>query len=135
MLGHESSEDSFLTLGRSPSFPSQVVSTLPTEEAWAGKRVNYGKDRCAYVPKAQQAAVQAAQAQAQAAVGVSIPNSPFLGLASPVFGMALHGIGGIGAGGPGGMHSPATMQMSQIGLEALQLQQSGNRTVSLAFSS
>ena len=33
-------------------FP-QVVATLPTEPAWAGKRVNYGKDRCAYVPKNQ----------------------------------------------------------------------------------
>ncbi|PWN89865.1 hypothetical protein FA10DRAFT_99088 [Acaromyces ingoldii] len=32
----------------------KVVSTLPTEPAWAGKRVNYGKDRCAYVPKSQQ---------------------------------------------------------------------------------
>jgi len=42
----------------------QVVNTLPTEPAWAGKRVNYGKDRCAYIPKSQQAAAQAAQAVA-----------------------------------------------------------------------
>ncbi|KAH9976376.1 hypothetical protein BGW80DRAFT_1457175 [Lactifluus volemus] len=41
-----------------------VVNTLPTEPAWAGKRVNYGKDRCAYIPKSQQAAAQAAQAVA-----------------------------------------------------------------------
>jgi hypothetical protein len=40
------------------------VNTLPTEPAWAGKRVNYGKDRCAYIPKSQQAAAQAAQAVA-----------------------------------------------------------------------
>jgi len=40
------------------------VNTLPTEPAWAGKRVNYGKDRCAYIPKSQQAAAQAAQAAA-----------------------------------------------------------------------
>ncbi|CAD6910572.1 unnamed protein product [Tilletia controversa] len=32
----------------------KVVATLPTEPAWAGKRVHYGKDRCAYVPKSQQ---------------------------------------------------------------------------------
>jgi hypothetical protein len=27
---------------------TKVVNTLPTEPAWAGKRVNYGKDRCIY---------------------------------------------------------------------------------------
>lgn len=32
----------------------KVVSMLPNEPAWAGKRVNYGKDRCAYIPKSQQ---------------------------------------------------------------------------------
>jgi RNA recognition motif-containing protein len=46
------------------SFFFKVVNTLPTEPAWAGKRVNYGKDRCAYIPKSQQAAAQAAQAVA-----------------------------------------------------------------------
>lgn len=40
------------------------MNTLPTEPAWQGKRVNYGKDRCAYIPKSQQAAAQAAQAAA-----------------------------------------------------------------------
>ncbi|KAG8862567.1 hypothetical protein FRB96_001124 [Tulasnella sp. 330] len=33
------------------STATKVVATLPTEPAWAGKRVNYGKDRCAYVPR------------------------------------------------------------------------------------
>ncbi|KAL5512583.1 hypothetical protein ACEPAG_3236 [Sanghuangporus baumii] len=46
------------------STATKVVATLPTEPAWAGKRVNYGKDRCAYIPKSQQAAAQAAQAAA-----------------------------------------------------------------------
>ncbi|KAM5537987.1 hypothetical protein V8D89_008463 [Ganoderma adspersum] len=46
------------------STATKVVNTLPTEPAWAGKRVNYGKDRCAYIPKSQQAAAQAAQAAA-----------------------------------------------------------------------
>lgn len=46
------------------STATKVVNTLPTEPAWQGKRVNYGKDRCAYIPKSQQAAAQAAQAAA-----------------------------------------------------------------------
>lgn len=46
------------------SVATKVVNTLPTEPAWAGKRVNYGKDRCAYIPKSQQAAAQQAQAAA-----------------------------------------------------------------------
>jgi hypothetical protein len=55
----------------------QVVSTLPTEPAWAGKRVNYGKDRCAYIPKSQQAAAQQAQAvAAQSLVAQSASMSP-----------------------------------------------------------
>ncbi|PWN25733.1 hypothetical protein BDZ90DRAFT_208581, partial [Jaminaea rosea] len=32
----------------------QVVSQLPQEPEWANRRVNFGKDRCAYVPKSQQ---------------------------------------------------------------------------------
>jgi RNA recognition motif-containing protein len=28
----------------------KVVATLPSEEAWAEKRVSYGKDRCAFRP-------------------------------------------------------------------------------------
>lgn len=31
-----------------------VVATLPLEPKWKGKRINYGKDRCSYVPKGQQ---------------------------------------------------------------------------------
>ncbi|KAJ7072980.1 RNA-binding protein Nrd1 [Mycena amicta] len=46
------------------SIATKVVNTLPTDPAWAGKRVNYGKDRCAYVPKSQQAAAHQAQAAA-----------------------------------------------------------------------
>ncbi|KAF8575220.1 hypothetical protein K439DRAFT_1370433 [Ramaria rubella] len=67
------------------STATKVVATLPTEPAWAGKRVNYGKDRCAYVPKSQQAAAAAAQvaaaqslvAQSAAASLQSFPHSPF----------------------------------------------------------
>lgn len=54
----------------------QVVATLPTEPAWAGRRVNYGKDRCAYIPKSQQAAAAAAQvAAAQSLVAQSAAAS------------------------------------------------------------
>ena len=42
----------------------KVVNTLRTEPPWADKHVNYGKDRCAYIPKSQQTATQAAQAAA-----------------------------------------------------------------------
>lgn len=67
------------------STATKVVATLPTEPAWAGKRVNYGKDRCAYVPKSQQAAAAAAQvaaaqslvAQSAAASLQSFPHTPF----------------------------------------------------------
>ncbi|TRM68862.1 RNA-binding protein Nrd1 [Schizophyllum amplum] len=59
------------------SVATKVVNTLPTEPAWAGKRVNYGKDRCAYVPKSQQAAAQNAQAfAAQTIVANQAMNSP-----------------------------------------------------------
>lgn len=62
------------------------MSTLPTEPAWAGKRVNYGKDRCAYIPKSQQAAAQQAQAAAAQSLvaqsatlspGQNVPFTPF----------------------------------------------------------
>jgi hypothetical protein len=67
------------------------VNTLPTEPQWAGKRVNYGKDRCAYIPKSQQAAAQSAQVaaaqslMAQSAVSPTSANpftSPFSPFAS-----------------------------------------------------
>ncbi|KAG2135599.1 hypothetical protein BD769DRAFT_1627056 [Suillus cothurnatus] len=62
------------------SVATKVVNTLPTEPAWAGKRVNYGKDRCAYIPKSQQAAAQAAQAAAaQSLVAQSANISPAAG--------------------------------------------------------
>ncbi|KAF8845932.1 hypothetical protein BDN67DRAFT_1006441 [Paxillus ammoniavirescens] len=62
------------------SVATKVVNTLPTEPAWAGRRVGYGKDRCAYIPKSQQAAAQAAQAAAaQSLVAQSATLSPNAG--------------------------------------------------------
>ncbi|CCM03933.1 uncharacterized protein FIBRA_06085 [Fibroporia radiculosa] len=73
------------------SVATKVVNTLPTEPAWAGKRVNYGKDRCAYIPKSQQAAAQAAQAAAaqslvaqSAAASLSPLNTNGPSFASPM---------------------------------------------------
>ena len=81
------------------SVATKVVNTLPTEPAWAGKRVNYEKDRCAYIPKSQQAAAQAAQAvAAQSLVAQSAAAS-----LSPV----NTNVGGSGAFGP---YSPFTME-------------------------
>lgn len=53
-----------------------MVNTLPTEPSWAGKRVNYGKDRCAYIPKSQQAAAQQAQAAAAQSLVAQQAMSP-----------------------------------------------------------
>ncbi|TYJ58090.1 hypothetical protein B9479_001186 [Cryptococcus floricola] len=66
----------FLSIGTA----IKVVTTLPTEPIWEGKRVNYGKDRCAYVPKAQQDAVRQAQTQAMNAIAAQhqqATGSPF----------------------------------------------------------
>ena len=46
------------------STTTKVVATLPTEPAWVGKCVNYGRDCCAYVPKSQQAATATVQVAA-----------------------------------------------------------------------
>ncbi|KIY62849.1 hypothetical protein CYLTODRAFT_494356 [Cylindrobasidium torrendii FP15055 ss-10] len=73
------------------SVATKVVNTLPTEPNWAGKRVNYGKDRCAYVPKSQQAAAQ----QAQAAAAQSLMAQA----ASPTMASPL-------TAGPNGFQSP-----------------------------
>ncbi|EPQ55306.1 hypothetical protein GLOTRDRAFT_121493 [Gloeophyllum trabeum ATCC 11539] len=79
---------------------NKVVNTLPTEPAWAGKRVNYGKDRCAYIPKSQQAAAQAAQAAAaQSLVSQAAPfSSPFTPYAAN-FSPEAMGMGGMGGQG------------------------------------
>ena len=80
------------------------MNTLPTEPSWAGKRVNYGKDRCAYIPKSQQAAAQQAQAAAAQSLvaqsGMSpqatfSPFSPYATAFNPVEMMNANGMGGV----------------------------------------
>ncbi|KAI5988220.1 hypothetical protein EDD15DRAFT_2464174 [Pisolithus albus] len=102
---------------------TKVVNTLPTEPAWAGKRINYGKDRCAYVPKSQQAAAQAAQAAAaQSLVAQSAALTP--------------GAGPFGANGFGGPFSPYAafapdgMNLTSAGAAGMGMQ-GMNRTVYL----
>jgi len=84
---------------------TKVVNTLPTEPAWAGKRVNYGKDRCAFVPKstpAAQAAVQvAANTLSQASPGLFNPFAHYDSPNTPASAMAFM------AAAAGGM-SPGT---------------------------
>jgi RNA recognition motif-containing protein len=59
----------------------KVVSELPKDPAWQGRRVNYGKDRCAYVPRNQHQQQQhnqmAAAMAAQAASQLTGYSSPF----------------------------------------------------------
>lgn len=128
----------------------KVVNTLPSEPAWAGKRVSFGKDRCAYIPKSQQAAAQQAQAAAAqslvaqsaaaaaaAAVAVSpasahpnshnangngIPFSPYTPFSPADALQQMVMGGGMGVNGMGGM---AGGMNSPIGVQGM------NRTVYL----
>ncbi|EAU91199.1 RNA-binding protein Nrd1 [Coprinopsis cinerea okayama7 len=83
------------------SVATKVVNTLPNEPAWAGKRVNFGKDRCAYIPKSQQVAAQQAQAAAAQSLVAQqqgngfAPFSPYVGAGFDMMGNGLAG----GAGG------------------------------------
>ncbi|KAI6029277.1 hypothetical protein PISMIDRAFT_160855 [Pisolithus microcarpus 441] len=104
---------------------TKVVNTLPTEPAWAGKRINYGKDRCAYVPKSQQAAAQAAQAAAaQSLVAQSAALTP---------GAGAHPFGANGFGGPFSPYAafaPDGMNLTSAGAAGMGMQ-GMNRTVYL----
>ncbi|KAJ7824322.1 hypothetical protein B0H14DRAFT_3728870, partial [Mycena olivaceomarginata] len=89
----------FLSIG----VATKVVNTLPTDPAWAGKRVNYGKDRCAYVPKSQQAAAHQAQAAAaQSLMGFQSPivgQNAMGGMMSPMSPGGMGGLPGLGMAG------------------------------------
>lgn len=114
----------------------KVLNTLPNEPEWEGKRVSYGKDRCAYVPKSQQQN-QAHNSQA-AAMGMAAaaslgyptaysPSSPAhfaqyasMGSMSPV-GPLSAGSRVVSGSGPQTGDEPSATALSQI----------GNRTVYL----
>lgn len=104
----------------------KVVQSLAQEPAWAGKRVNYGKDRCAYVPKNQHQQQQhnmAAAAMAANATGLYSPTATLGGLAS---GFSSPTMGTFAAAnGVGGLASPASL------VAMMDPAQAGNRTVYL----
>jgi RNA recognition motif-containing protein len=84
------------------STATKVVATLPTEAAWAGRRVNYGKDRCAYIPKSQQAAAAAAQVAAAQSL---VAQSAAAQLATP--------LSAAFTGFPSDLNSPASAMLAQ----------------------
>ncbi|KAH7098265.1 hypothetical protein BKA62DRAFT_713501 [Auriculariales sp. MPI-PUGE-AT-0066] len=84
------------------STATKVVATLPTEAAWAGRRVNYGKDRCAYIPKSQQAAAAAAQVAAAQSL---VAQSAAAQLATP--------LSAAFSGFPSDLNSPASAMLAQ----------------------
>lgn len=53
----------------------KVVSSLPLDTEWSKYRINYGKDRCAYVPKGQ----QQAQAHNHQAAAMGLATAMWLG--------------------------------------------------------
>jgi RNA recognition motif-containing protein len=136
----------FLSIGTA----MKVVSMLPTEPAWAGKRVNYGKDRCAYVPKSQQQNQahnsQAAAMGMAAAASLGYPTAFMPGGSAPFSNYGALNPGAIGNNsaanasfassgqGDDSMQSP-TGNSSMFGpmgsANVTALQQIGNRTVYL----
>lgn len=57
----------------------KVVETLPTEPQWHGRRVNFGKDRCAYIRSAQTPRTAQFSGTTPASPGVLSPNFPLEG--------------------------------------------------------
>lgn len=102
----------------------KVVATLPTEPAWAGKRVSYGKDRCAYVPKSQ----QQNQAHNNQAAAMGLAAAASLGYPTAAFAAGA-------TSGPENGRSPASSVFgpaaAMMGANAAALEQLGNRTVYL----
>jgi RNA recognition motif-containing protein len=106
------------------SVANKVVNTLPTEPAWAGKRVNYGKDRCAYIPKSQQAAAQQAQAAAAQSL-VAQSAAAAVAAASPQSAHPNHQVNG-------GMSSPFTPYAPFGAADALQQAMAAASAVGMA---
>jgi len=85
-----------------------VVGTLPQEPTWAGKRVNYGKDRCAYVPRREQVAASAAQvAAAQSLVASQGGYNIGVGMGIPSLGGGDMANGGVVGGNQAGLLAAA----------------------------
>lgn len=108
----------------------KVVATLPTEPAWAGKRVSYGKDRCAYVPKSQ----QQNQAHNNQAAAMGLAAAASLGYPTAAF-AAANNFGAQASNAPDNGRSPASSVFgpaaAMMGANATALEQLGNRTIYL----
>lgn len=110
----------------------KVVATLPTEPAWAGKRVSYGKDRCAYVPKSQ----QQNQAHNNQAAAMGLAAAASLGYPAAAFATANNFAGQVpGSNAPDSGRSPASSVFgpaaAMMGANTTALEQLGNRTIYL----
>ncbi|PWZ00017.1 hypothetical protein BCV70DRAFT_217054 [Testicularia cyperi] len=109
----------------------KVVATLPTEPAWAGKRINYGKDRCAYVPKSQ----QQNQAHNNQAAAMGLAAAASLGYPTAFTGANGFGPNAASAALDENSRSPASSVFgpaaAMMGTNATALQQLGNRTIYL----
>ncbi|KAH9959086.1 hypothetical protein BC827DRAFT_1156474 [Russula dissimulans] len=111
------------------SVATKVVNTLPTD-AWAGKRVNYGKDHCAYIPRSQQAATQAVVAQplvAQSATALLSPIDTSVGGFGPFAPYSAFTLEGFGVPGSAngtvylGIHPEMTMEDHTASYQGLTL--------------
>lgn len=124
----------FLSIGTA----MKVVSLLPNEPSWSGKRVNYGKDRCAYVPKSQQQNQahnnMAAAMGMAAAASLGYPtglNAAFAGF-EPMGPASARGPQGAPSNGEDQGRSPAAVASVFAPMaNSASLQQMGNRTVYL----
>lgn len=102
----------------------KVVSQLPQEPQWAGKRVNYGKDRCAYVPKSQ----QQNQAHNNQAAAMSMAAAASLGYPTA---FAFAGMPASAPAGTSGFSPGLGDDPNSAGPAATALEQLGNRTIYL----
>lgn len=102
----------------------KVVSQLPQEPNWASKRVNYGKDRCAYVPKSQ----QQNQAHNSQAAAMSMAAAASLGYPTA---FAFAGLPASAPASAAGFPRSAGDDLSSPRPTAASLEQLGNRTVYL----
>ncbi|WFD34917.1 hypothetical protein MCUN1_001763 [Malassezia cuniculi] len=112
-----------------------VVSSLTLEPKWKGKRVNYGKDRCSYVPKGQ----QQIQAHNNQAAALGLAAATWLGYPTGYSGFSSNSPAGVAfssfmAGNESGSASePVAEQIhsNKVKNPDPQYHQFGNRTVYL----
>jgi RNA recognition motif-containing protein len=105
----------------------KVVNMLPNEPAWAGKRVNYGKDRCAYVPKSQ----QQNQAHNNQAAAMGMAAAASLGYPTGLNPSTFNGTSASSMAGEEQRSSAAVASVFAPMANTAALQQMGNRTVYL----